>query len=258
MRDPVCLLALMLAIGCVYPADDPTGLEMSWRFVEANLVDGEEGQRVRTCEGVGVQTLLIQVEDQDDPTRRGSFRFDCEAGYQTQTEFQTEASDVFIPLRPGDYAVSVTAVDTEGGNELLSMREVDVLARGLTVEVFELVREPVTWTLSLSGLNACNGLSLALYYADPAVALADPPENDEGEVEPTLYREGLQTDRALSLAGAGTACSPDLAGEHAVEMVDPGRYRLEALVDGRVCALSVTLGESSSMSIDLSNLPCEG
>lgn len=253
------LLSIVLGLlgGCVYPADDPTGLEVSWRFFEGNVADGEEGRRVRTCAGMQVDTIAVGVEDRDDPQRRGSFAFDCPDGYQTQTDFQTRASDVFIPLRPGDYGVSLTARGA-GRREELAAREVDVLGRGLTVELFELTPELVTWELSLAGLDACDEVAVALRYADPDAALAHPPRDEDGEVEPTLYRETLTTDRELGLFGEGAPCSDELAGDHVVELMDRGVYRLETSVDGRSCAFEVSIDEGARTSLDLDNLPCDG
>jgi hypothetical protein len=243
--------------GCVYPADDPTGLELSWRFFEANDVDGEDGRRVRTCTGARVDEVEVRIEDRGDPQRRGTFPFDCVDGYQTQTDFQTRASDVFVPLHPRDYDVDLVARGS-GLAELVAEREVEVHDRGLTVELFELVPQTVDWPLTLTGLEDCEQLSIELLYADPAVALAHPPRNDEGEVLPTLYREALVTDRGLALFGETTACSGELAGEHRVEAVDRGVYRLEVSVDGRTCAIEIPLDGDTRTLLDLDRLPCDG
>ena len=45
MRRSLFLLALW-ASGCVYPATEPTGMELSWRFLETNLADGEDAKVV--------------------------------------------------------------------------------------------------------------------------------------------------------------------------------------------------------------------
>jgi hypothetical protein len=253
----VAALIVFSSAGCVYPADDPTGLEVSWRFFEANEVDGQEGRRVRTCTGMMVDSVDVNVEDQEDLTRRGSFPFACEEGFQTHAEFQTRASDVFIPLRPRDYLVALTARGSTRVESLVE-REVDVLSRGLTVELFELVPEPVTWELALAGLDACETVALSLLYADPVATLAHPPRNDEGQLVPTLYRESLETDRQLSLFGTAVECSEDLQGVHIVEGIDRGVYRLEVSVDGRLCAFEVSIRDDASMTLDLASLPCEG
>ena len=259
MRDlsKLCLALAFSLCGCVYPADDPTGLEVSWRFFESNTADGEDGRQMRTCAGAQVDAVEVRIEDLDDPVRRGTFPFDCEEGYQTQAEFQTRASDVFVPLHPNDYAVDLTVRGPDLAL-MLAEREVDVLGRGLTVELFELVPAPVDWELSLSGLDACETVSLSLSYSDPTAMLAHPPRDDDGQVLPTLYRESLQTDRELGLFGEAAACSEELAGTHLVPAIDRGAYRLEVTVDGRVCPIQLTLTDDTRTAIDLDNLPCDG
>jgi hypothetical protein len=250
-------LVLTALGGCVYPADDPTGLELSWRFFEANDADGEDGRRVRTCSGMRVTIIEVEIEDLDAPRRRARFDFDCTEGYQTQAQFQTRASDAFVPLHSGDYGVSLRARSADS-TQLLATREIDVLDRGLTVELFELVPEPVTWELLLDGLETCDEFSIGLLHADPVASLAHPPRNEDGEVEPTLYRASLTTDRGLALSAETTACSDELAGEHVVEAMDRGIYRLEVTVDGRRCAFEIPVDGDARTMIDLDRLPCDG
>ncbi len=249
----VALLA-GVSTGCVYPADDPTGIEASWLFVEVNEADGADSRRARTCEGAGVERVDLHIVDVDTPIRQGSFRYPCEAGFQTPAQFATQASDVFIELHPGDYDLEIRS---ETG-ELLAMRTLDVLSRGLTVETFDLRRDPVEWTLDLAGLDACETFSLTLSYADPQATLATPPRDDQGEiVESVVYRTMLSTDRELSVGGEATACDPALAGAHRVQTVDRGAYRLEIVVDDRVCTTTILIdGEAPQTVVDLASLPC--
>lgn len=258
MRVVLTSALAALVGGCVFPTDDPTGLELSWRFLEVNEVDGEEGQRDRTCDGVDVERIVLEIADLDEADRHGTFRFDCEAGYQTVQEFQTQASDAFLELRPGDYRVTLAGIFAPGGQEVLITRDVDVTGRGLTVEVFELARETTAWELAVQGADACTELSLALLYADPATTLAEPPVDEDDEVVPTIYRENLVTDRGLALGGQTTACAAELDGVHVIDGIDPGAYRLELTVDGQPCAIGVGIAADTSTPIDLANLPCQG
>lgn len=261
----------MSGAGCVFPADEPTGIELSWRFVEVNDVDGEEASRIRSCQGARIETVRFEITDADAPTRSGTFEFDCETGYQTAEQFQTQSSDAFVQLDSGSYEVRVTGRVQGGGSEVLLDDTVDVLSRTLTVEVLELAREPVQWSFVLTGVQACEGLSVTLTYADPQDALADPSngegeqEADEGDTdgagasEPVVYRETLRTDRDLPLAGAPVQCGDNLAGTHVVSGIDPGAYRLELLVGDTQCVVPVDIHAGATEPvIDLANLPCDG
>mgnify|MGYP004085976607 CR=1 FL=1 len=73
-----------------------------------------------------------------------------------------------------------------------------------------------------------------------------------------LYREALRSEQGVSLAGATTNCA-DLDAEQRVLEVDPGDYTLDIDVDGRVCAMDITVGlRGAAHVIDLANLPCDG
>lgn len=265
-------LALAAAVGgCVFPSDEPTGIELSWRFTEVfppapgqdagdeedDEEDDEPDPRVRTCEGAGVQAVAFDIRDLEDETRQGSFNFECETGFQTQADFATESSDAFVQLKPGPYFVVFRTDEFPG--EVLAEGEIEVRDGGLTTENFEVSRELVSWELRLSGLESCETFSLAVSYDDPEVQLADPPETQDGEIrDPVLYRANLRTDRGLSLAGEETACTADLTGVHQVGRVDPGRYRLRITVDGRECAGSVDAFSPTSTAIDLgAELPAD-
>ncbi|MCA9705761.1 MAG: hypothetical protein KDK70_07930 [Myxococcales bacterium] len=247
--------------GCVYPATEPTGVELSWRFVEQNLADGEDAVRVRSCEGAFAEQIAVAVEDQDTPARQGIFRFDCTQGYQTAIDLQTEASDAFIRLDPGPYTIALHAVDDamrSDRSELLDTREVEVEGRIITISTWELSRGPVDWSVELRSADACDSMTLSLYYATPQIDLAEYTPDEEQTLP--LYRTALASDRGLPVGGEPIACAAELSGAHAFVGLDRGEYLLEVAVDGTVCALRVDLHtpEGASSVIDLANLPCEG
>ena len=269
------LLAAGIASSCVFPADEPTGVELSWRFVEVNEIDGADTNRIRTCDGAEVDEVVFEITDSDDASRSEDFVFDCETGFQTAEQFQTQASDVFIPLRSGGYEVVVTARLDDGQTEVLLEDTFDVLSRALTVQSLDLARATVDWPLTLVGAQSCQNLSLSLFYADPEQQLADGAgagtggddgeDTDGGDTdggdEPTqnlLYRETLRTDRGVSLAGEPVECSAELDGVHLVPGVDPGKYRLLMQVDETSCARSVDIEPEAMAVIDLANLSCDG
>ena len=225
---PERMLALLsaLAAACVFPTDEPTGVELSWRFYEGNGVDGKDAQRLRTCVGVGIDTLTFALVDEGNPDRRGTFEFGCSVGYQTPDQYQTEASDAFIPLHGGTYDVDVVARGPDREQDV-SMRTADVQSKGSTSESLDLGLDPVDWSFDLEGLGACQQLGLVLRYADPANDLAQPPMDDNGNVPNVVYRKGLTTDEGLSLGGDSVVCSGDIAGLHTVSQLDIGAYVLE-------------------------------
>lgn len=249
---------LLLASACVFPADEPTGVEVSWRFFEVNAVDGDEAIRVRTCSGAGIDRVVLDVSQVRAEERSGNFDYECAVGFQTPEEFRTEASDAFIELRPADYTIVVDGIGVAGTQRLREL-EIDVVPRGLTVEGLDLALPSETWTLVLSGTDACTELALTLRYRDPVASLAEPVLDDEGQPVDIPYREALVSDRQLSLAGVPTACSPELGGAHVVPLVDQGAYRLEIVRDGMVCTVDVDISPADATNvIDLANLPCGG
>lgn len=254
----------LLASACVYPAQDPTGVELSWRFIELNEndLDPDDEQDftpIRTCLGAMIDTVTITLVDTDDPTRAGTFTYNCDDGFQTPDEAQTEASDAFLELRPGGYEMVVSKTDTTGREEVGVTRELDVLSRTLTIEALDLARPLTQWRVQLNGAMDCGEVQFRLRYADPEGQLGEPPLNDDGEVQATLYRENLASDRGLSLGGAPYACAPGADGRHTFMDVDIGNYTLEVIRDGQICALGVLIDyESPEFPIDLANLPCEG
>jgi hypothetical protein len=254
-------IAALLVPACVFPADSPTGIEFSWLFREREGSDGDEGKRVLTCAAPGVETIAASIEDVDEPARHGTFRFACDDGFQTSDDLARRASEAFLELDPGDYDVVLVSERPEGHAETLATRTVDVLSRAVTLELWELTLEPVTWTVTIANADACTELSLGLYYADPQAALGDAPVDDEGEPLPVLYRENLASDRGLGVAGAVVGCA-ELGGDHVFSGVDRGVYRLEVDKDGTQCAIEIELaapppgGRDPSTTIDVAALPC--
>ena len=260
MRDGKPLLLVASLCGaCVYPAHEPTGLELSWRFFEGNPADGDGNKRVRACDAVFVSTMWMNVYDDDDEGRTGTFRFPCEEGFQTISAFQTEASDAFLQLDPGDYRVELFSRLPEGELEFLSERTFDVAGRGVTVEPWLLTRPTFDWGIELGGTASCETLSLRLDYADPEAALPELPatEDDEEPDVPLAYRDNLSSDRGLLLGGQEQPCE-GASGPHLVEDMDRGDYVLEVVVDGRSCELPLLLEPFMPPTlIDLEALGCD-
>ncbi len=256
------LLVALWATGCVFPATEPTGLEISWRFVESNEVDGEDAIAVRSCAGAITEQVAVEITDVDDPSRSSIFRFDCLDGYQTAIDVQTEASDAFVRLNAGTYALTVDAIDDADNAQIFEQvdsREVEVQDRGISIATWELRRATVALGLTLSGGDACEQMQLSLRYAAPEADLAEYAPPGDGSLPP-LYRTGLISDRDLQAGGEPFGCSADLDGPHVFEGLDRGEYVLEIDVDGLVCALVVDLRgqQGASSVIDLANLPCDG
>jgi hypothetical protein len=255
------MLTLLGAAACVFPADSPTGIEFSWAFLERDASDGDEARRIMTCKGPGVETVAVSVVDVDEPQRFGTFRFPCEDGFQTSDELARRASDAFLELDGGEYDVVLTSEHPGAHPETLAVRTVDVLARAVTLELWELSLEPIAWTVELTNTTSCTELSLGLYYADPQGALGEAPLDDDGEPIPVLYRERLASDRGLGVGDVVTACA-ELEGDHRFVGVDRGTYRLEVEVDGTRCAIELELtapapgGRDPSTTIDVAALPC--
>lgn len=256
-------LALLVVPACVYPSTEPTGVELSWRFVEHDIPAGEEDPRVRSCAGAITEELAFEIADLDEPRRHGIMRFDCAMGFQTAVQLQTTASDAFVRLDPGRYAFVVLAIDDAANAQLgerVMEREVEVAERDVTVEIWELQRATVPWTLELHGGDACEELALSLVYTKPEDDLPDHAPPTEDDAPPLLYRTGLESDRELAVDGEATPCNAALDGVHRFESVDRGDYLLELDVDGRTCAVRVDLlGRDGATSvIDLASLPCDG
>jgi hypothetical protein len=234
-------------------------MELSWRFVETNLADGDEGRRVRTCDGAGIGELDFHIQDQDDEARQGRFSFACADGFQTAVEFQRETSGAFIELHPSAYGVQV--VMRGQYEQAFDPRDVQVSSSALALESFDLAMAPVTWSLTFANVDACSTVSLVLAYALPADDLADAAETEEGDEPPAnlLYRQALATNRGTSLAGGPSPCDVTLEGEHLVETLDPGRYRLVLDVDGSSCNVPIDVWSTNiNTTLDLANLPCAG
>ncbi|MBV1861654.1 MAG: hypothetical protein KUG77_24760, partial [Nannocystaceae bacterium] len=146
MSKCFALLGCLLLSACVLPADEPTGLELSWRLVEVNTVDGEENQRLRSCDGGRSDEVVFSITDTTDASRSEIFRYDCATGYQTLAEFSTESSDAFVELRPKKYEVLVDIVgETPAGTQSTRRArtmEIDVLERTITLQDFDFGLEP--------------------------------------------------------------------------------------------------------------------
>jgi hypothetical protein len=262
VRRRLLPLLVLVATGCVYPATEPTGVELSWRFVEHDTPEGEEAPRVRSCAGASAEQIAFEITDLDEPRRHGIMRFDCATGFQTAVQLQTAASDAFVRLDPGSYSFGVLAIDDAANaqlGELVMEREVDVADRGVTVEIWELQRAPVPWTLELHGADACEELALSLVYTAPEDDLPDHAPTDD-DAPPLLYRAELRSDKELAVGGQATACDVALEGVHRFESVDRGDYLLELDVDGRACAVRVDLRgpDGATSVIDLASMPCDG
>lgn len=249
--------------GCVLPADEPTGLELSWRILEVNTIDGEDAQRLRTCDGGRVEEFVLAITDRDEPSRAETFRYPCSTGYQTLSEFRTESSDAFIELRPRAYEIQIdlVSVTADSGTHVRRVRdlEVDVLERTVTRQDFDFGLEAVELDMMITGTESCDEVAFVLGYADPGAALVEPPLDADGDPVPSLlYRDALSTDAGLSLAGDATSCA-DLERDHRVVEVDPGDYALEVVLGERVCRIDVAVGAGGAAHvIDLANLPCDG
>lgn len=245
--------------GCVFPADDATGLELSWRFLEVNEDDGEGTARLRSCQGAGADRVVFEIQDTDDAARQGSFDYPCSGGFQTPAEFSTEASDAFIDLNPGNYTVIVNIIGPDETQQIRSF-ETDILSRSPTTQGLDLAFETVTWTLTIEGTDTCTEAAVQVHYLDPELDLATPERDEQGTARDVVYRAGLRSDRALSLGGEAGACA-DLAGDHTVTGIDQGQYRLVWVVDGQPCEMEpqVALGSMGANTvIDLANLGCGG
>lgn len=254
------LLPMLLVGACVFPSDTPTGIEFSWQFVEGEPSDGDDARRVVTCSGTGVETIAATIADLEDRERRGTFRFDCDDGFQTATDLARSASEAFLELRPHEYDVVLRSEHPGASGDTLGSRIIDVSARSVTLELWEFTLPPVDWTLQLEGADSCEELSLGLYYAEPDAALAEDVElDDDGEAVDVLYRTELVSDRGLGAAATGGPCA-DQAGMHRFVGLDRGTYRLEVDVDGTTCAIEVDLtpneGRTATTTVDLAALPC--
>lgn len=260
MRRLACL-ALGAASACVYPSGDPTGVELSWRFVEHNNADGEEAIAGRTCAGAQAEQINFAITDADDEFRHAILRYDCSEGYQTADTLQIAASDAFVQLRPGTYGFEVSVLDdaTDPSTEQrLEVREVIVEKRRVTVQTWQFSRAPIDWTLDLRGTDTCSSLALALDYASPQGDLPEfVPADDDA---PVPYRRGLVSASGLPLSGQIQPCDTLDDEPHAFSDLDRGEYILDLQVDGQACPVLIDLRapDDATSVIDLANLPCGG
>jgi hypothetical protein len=242
----------LLGPACVLPAGGATGVELTWTAREANEADGPDARQMRTCDGAGLSGVTVRVIDAGDPERDRLFAYACEAGNMSPAARAVETPEIFLDLRPGTYHLTASgrADDDELRATGAGLGEVE--SHAITVIDLELGRVPQPLDLALAG--ACGELVAALSYADPAADLF----LDDDDPPPAVYRRGLRSDRGLRLGGQAQACA-GLQGAHRVADVDPGRYRLDLVIDGRTCSRAVTIEDSPvQIALDLENPACDG
>lgn len=250
MLRPRPELLLTLALACVLPYGGATGVEVRWTVREQNAADGEGARRLRTCAGAGLSRVDVAVSDGDDPERAAVFAHACSAGNPPPDARATEPAEIFIDLRAGAYDITATA--PTAGEAVLGGAAIEVEAHAITALDLELALPARTLELELSG--ACTTLTAALRYADPAADLY----LDDPDAPPAVYRQQLRSDGDLRLGGLAAQPCAGLAGLHRVE-VDPGRYLLDLVVDGRACKIPVAVEDSPvRLALDLENPACGG
>lgn len=246
----------LLVVGCVFPSDAPTGIEFSWTFREVEASDGADAKRIVTCAATGVETIAASLEDLEHVTRRGTFRFPCEDGFQTASDVARGQSEAFLELRPHEYDVDLRSEHPGVPSEQLESRTIDVNARSVTLELWEFKLAPIDWTVELTNATMCTDFSLGMYYADPESALGDDvPVDDDGKPEDVLYRKKLVSDRGLGVAAQSGGCAEQDGAHHFVGL-DRGTYRLDVVVDDEHCAIELDLNANTTTTIDLAALPC--
>lgn len=255
------LLLCSLPLGaCVLPVFPPSGLELSWRFLEVYPVAADEEEPpVRTCVGSGFETVVFDIDDTRDEVRQGTFAFDCEIGFQTEEEFQTQSTSAYVNLNGSLYAIAVAGDGMTEFGVPLGTEEVSVSSQTTTLHAFLLARDGVTWSFDLASPQACAQMTMSLFYADPKATLTEPLLDEAENALPMLYRPNLLTDTGLSLSGAPIVCEAGIVTTHRVVGIDPGAYRLEIARDGVVCRMPLQItGEGRTDTFDLANLVCEG
>lgn len=251
-RPELRIAAACLPLACVLPAGGATGVELTWTLREANAVDGDDARRLRSCAGAGLDRVVLAVADTGDPARRREFTRDCASGNPSPSARATEVPEIFLDLRAGDYELVATAVDAGDAPRAAAAAAATVELRGVTPVDLELVRPLQPLELDLTG--ACTDtLTAALRYAAPDADLF----LDDVPAPPTVYRRLLASDRALLLGGAPQPCAAVPPGLHTVPDLDPGRYVLDLEIDGRPCAIPVTLEDSPvRIALDLEKPAC--
>lgn len=253
---------MILGSGCVLPPLNATGLEFSWRFVETNSVDDteeEDNRWVRTCNGAGVSRMFFVISQPDLPNRTGTFDFACTAGFQSESSADTQNSSAYVELREGTYDIAVVARAVTGQDQPLEPRTVEVGDTSVTADTVLMNLPTTSWSFEVQGATECQEIAFSLLLADPAVNVADPPVNEEGEVSEALYRENLVSVEGLNLSGEVAPCSAELDGFDVVENVDVGTYWVEILVDDRRCRsepFTISL-DGGAITLDLETLACE-
>lgn len=263
----IVVLSTLAASGCVFPRFELSGAELSWFVAESNEVDGEEGRRVRSCDGSLVTNVDFSITDDDDDARSKTFGWTCEEGFRTPAQFFTGASDIFVDLTPGNYRMQVTSADNPAARgtpgEVIEVgQEIDTVAIGsddATLLQWELHPIPQDLELQLAGTDACAQLRATLAYADPVSALPDLPDEDGAPEGLVPYRLALASEGGLALGGLETPCADLEDGLDRVPGVDRGTYSLELQVDdAEACAIEVVVDgrQAAPLVLDLTDLPC--
>ena len=266
--------ALNLALGtcligqvaCVLPRDGASGVELRWRLPEGNRADVGTAEaaadRLRTCAGGRVTRVAAALRDVDDPARAAKFEYACDAGNPSPADRVREPAEIFVDLRPGEYALELQWFDdpAERGEpgparELGRLDEVvQVGTDGVVPLDLELASPLLPWTLELRGTAACTRLTLEIFYADPATDLHAQP--DLGA--PGRYRSGLVSAGGLRLAEP-VACAGLADGPQVFRDLDRGAYRLRLDVDGRTCDRGFVVDPSgAALAVDLAKPGCAG
>jgi hypothetical protein len=258
-----CLLGQITAVsGCVLPRDGASGIELRWRLPEGNRADDGVADRLRTCAGARVSHVALAVRDVADSTRAASFEYPCDAGNPSPADRVAEPAEIFVDLRPGEYALELRWFDdpAERGEpgaayELGSREEVvQVGTDGAVGLDLELATPLVPWTLELRGTAACTQLTAEIFYADAATALHAQP----GLPEPDAYRGDLVSEEGLRLA-APVACDGLADGPQVFRDLDRGAYRLHLDIDGRACDREFVVDQAgAALAVDLAKPGCAG
>ena len=251
---PRLLVALAALPGCVLPAGGATGVEVTWSLREANTADGDDARRLRTCDGAGLDRVVLDVADVADPERRRQFPHGCTAGNPSPATRATEVPEIFLDLRAGEYALTATAEGPGAVPRAVAATAATVEQHAVLALDLELARPLQPVDLDLAP-GPCDRVTADLRYADPTADLF----LDDPDAPPATYRAALVSDRGLRLGGQDQACATIPAGLHRVSAVDPGRYVLHLAIDGRTCAVPVVVEDSPvRLALDLEKPACGG
>lgn len=261
-----CLIGQVGALACVLPSAGDSGIELRWTLPEANRADAEMATpRLRTCAGARVTRVRADLRDTADPSRHTTLARSCDAGNPSPADRVREPAELFVDLRPGEYALELTWIDDPGergeagpASELGRRSEVVQVDRDDVVAVdLELASPLLPWTLELRGTAACSELTLEIFYAAPDTDLHALP--DAAAPAPDgVYRRGLVSEDGLRLA-VPVACSGLTDGPQRFRGLDRGAYRLHLDVDGRGCDRSFVVDQAgAALAVDLAKPGCAG